>query len=216
MTIANKLPSVMELYRLENDGQEPTEAQLSEITGLARGQIRRCRLLLNLPPKYKRVLEEELAKPKNIQALSEDFFIEMERALKTVQTRVPGAIASVNDARDALILKTRSKINKNITDFRKLSKIATSVDNLDIPLTTARGAIKRILNPGNKVSISDTYSKQFEGVYDQRKLALNINSVRNFVSSLPDEDVEEYLSEEMIEDLRGLHKALGGLLKRLT
>jgi hypothetical protein len=216
MTIANKLPSVIELYRIQNQGSEPTEAELSEITGLARGQIRRCRLLLNLPSKYRSILEEELAKPKSLQTLSEDFFIEMERALKTVQSRVPGAVINVDTARDALILKTRTKINKNITDFRKLSKIATSISNLDVPVTTARSAIRKIVDPANKVSISDVYSKQFEVGYDQRKIALNINSIRNFVDSIPEDEEEDWLSEDVIKDLKDLHRRLGGLLRRLS
>ena len=215
LTIANKLPSVVKLFQEKNGGNEPTEIELSALTGLARGQIRRCRLLLNLPPRYRRILEEELAKPKNVQSLSEDFFIEMERALKTVQARVPGAIANVNDARDALIVKTRTKVNKNITDFRKLSKIATSVDNLEVPITTARSAIRKIVAQDNKISISDVYSKQFEVGYDQRKIALNINSIQNFINSIPEDEEEDLLSDEIIDDLRALHKSLGGLLKRL-
>jgi hypothetical protein len=139
----------------------------------------------------------------------------MERALKTVQARVPGAIANVNDARDALIVKTRTKVNKNITDFRKLSKIATSVDNLEVPITTARSAIRKIVAQDNKISISDVYSKQFEVGYDQRKIALNINSIQNFINSIPEDEEEDLLSDEIIDDLRALHKSLGGLLKRL-
>ena len=89
LTIARKLPDVIELFHRENKGREPTEAELSELTGLTRGQIRRCRFLLDLPNKYRELLEKELALPKQIQGLSEDFFIEMERALKTVSNRVP-------------------------------------------------------------------------------------------------------------------------------
>lgn len=215
LTIANKLPSVVELFKTQNEGREPKEAELSEITGLARGQIRRCRLLLDLPPKYRKILEEELAKPKHLQSLSEDFFIEMERALKTVRARVSGAIENLNSSRDALIMKTRAKINKNITDFRKLSKIATSIDNLGVPVATARAAIRRIVDPNNKVSISDVYSKQFEVGYDQRKISLNINSIQNFVTSIGPTEVDDWVPDELMEELRTLHKTIGGLLRRL-
>ena len=42
LTIAKKLPIVIERFA-EEKGGEPNEIELSEITGLTRGQIRRCR-----------------------------------------------------------------------------------------------------------------------------------------------------------------------------
>src|ERR1041384_38610 len=60
LTIARKLPNVIELFQAEND-RDPTEIELSELTGLTRGQIRRCKFLLDLPDKYRRLLEKELA-----------------------------------------------------------------------------------------------------------------------------------------------------------
>jgi ParB family transcriptional regulator, chromosome partitioning protein len=102
LTIAKKIPDVISLFKTER-GAEPNEIELSEVTGLTRGQIRRCRFLLDLPTKYRRQLEQELVLPKSLQKLSEDFFIEMERALKTVHSRVPAAVPDLNDARDALI-----------------------------------------------------------------------------------------------------------------
>ncbi len=81
-TIANKLPMVIDLFRKERN-KEPSEAELAEETGLTRGQVRRCRLLLSLPKEHRQMLIDELELPKSQQKLSEDFFIEMERALKT-------------------------------------------------------------------------------------------------------------------------------------
>ena len=85
LTIANKLPAIVDLFRSQNADSEPNEQELSDLTGLTRGQVRRCRFLLDLPASYRKELEGELLKPKSLQILSEDFFIEMERALKTVK-----------------------------------------------------------------------------------------------------------------------------------
>jgi ParB family transcriptional regulator, chromosome partitioning protein len=109
LTIARKLPDVMSLFEKENRGREPTEIELSELTGLTRGQIRRCRFLLDLPDKYRAMLEKELSLPKQFQKLSEDFFIEMERALKTVSHRLPDAVEDIDKARDAIINKFRNE-----------------------------------------------------------------------------------------------------------
>ena len=76
-TIANKLTSIIEMLENKN-GYIPTEAQLNEETGLTRSTIRRCKLIIELPNKYKDIIVEELHKPKAKQKLTEDFFIEME------------------------------------------------------------------------------------------------------------------------------------------
>jgi ParB family chromosome partitioning protein len=150
LTIARKIPDINEMFAKKNRGRKPTEIELSELTGLTRGQIRRCNYLVDLPRKYRELLEEELALPKNLQKLSEDFFIEMERALKAVYNRIPSAIDDMDDARDALITKFRRKIIKNITDFRKVSKIATSIGNLGIKEVKARAALRMIFDIRSK------------------------------------------------------------------
>ena len=98
-TIASKLNRIIDLFNAET-GSDPTEKDLSEATGLTRGQIRRCRLLLNLPERFKEMLLNELDLPKVQQKLSEDFFIEMERSLKTITKRIPAYEENLDDIRD--------------------------------------------------------------------------------------------------------------------
>src|SRR5712692_498059 len=91
LTIALKLPRVIKL--LSSDlGREPNERELSDKTGLSRGAIRRCRYLIELPEEYQDEILKELNKPKSQQKLTEDLFIEMERALKTVERAMPTVI----------------------------------------------------------------------------------------------------------------------------
>jgi ParB family chromosome partitioning protein len=210
-TIARKLPDVIALFEKEHN-REPTEIELSELTGLSRGQIRRCRFLLDLPEKYRLLLEEELALPKQLQKLSEDFFIEMERALKTVRHRIPAAIASLNGARDALIKKFRSKTIKNITDFRKVSKIATSVTNIGIKEPQARSALKKIFDPSNKTSIADVFSEHFEMRYDERKVILSVDSINEYLEFAIEDD-PEIIGSELREKLKRLKKVVDRLLR---
>jgi ParB family transcriptional regulator, chromosome partitioning protein len=180
LTIAKKLPDVIELFRTEND-RDPTEAELSEITGLTRGQIRRCRFLVDLPLQFRRLLEQELELPKHQQKLSEDFFIEMERALKTVQKRVPSAVHNVNSVRFALIRKFRDGAIKNVTDFRKLSKIATSIKNLGVKESKAREAISEIVDAKTPTGITEIYAEKFELRYDERKITQSVESISEYL-----------------------------------
>lgn len=211
LTIANKLPDVIERFEGEN-GHKPNEIELSELTGLTRGQIRRCQFLLELPAKYKSELLEELAKPKPKQQLSEDFFIEMEKALKTIQSRVPEAIPDIDSARDALIVKFRANVINNITDFRKLSKIATSIENLGVKQADARGAIRNILSTKNELSIDQVYAEHFELKYDERKVVLSIRSITDFLATSAEED-DAPLSSEVVKSLKALRDLIDKILE---
>ena len=148
-TIASKLTRIIELYESEH-GYEPNEVRLSEETGLTRGQIRRCRLLLELPDRFKDMLLRELELPKLQQKLSEDLFIEMERSLKTVTNRLPGYSDRLDDIRDALVDKFRSGLIPAVTDFRQLSKIATAVENIGLHRETAVKFARHRLRSGQR------------------------------------------------------------------
>lgn len=211
LTIARKLPDVISLFEKDNE-RDPTEIELSELTGLTRGQICRCRFLLDLPTKYRKLLERELNLPKQLQTLSEDFFIEMERALKTVQTRIPGAIDNLNAARDALIKKFREGTIRNITDFRMISKIATSINNIGVKETKARAALRGIFDPDSKTGIEEVFAEQFEMRYDERKAILSVDSIYEFLEFSLGEEAEE-ISEELRSKLTRLRRVIDRLLR---
>jgi len=197
LTIARKLPDISELFAKRNSGRKPTEAELSELTGLTRGQIRRCNYLVELPTDYREVLEKELALPKNLQKLSEDFFIEMERALKTVSNRVPSALPDIDRARDALIKKFRNGTIKNITDFRKVSKIATSIGNVGVKEAQARAALKAIFDGSNRKGIAELFAEQFEMRYDERKVLLSVDSIYEYLEASYSDSSNVILSEKL-------------------
>jgi len=212
LTIAHKLPDVISLFEKENKGRTPTESELNELTGLTRGQIRRCSYLLKLPTKYRVLLEKELALPKQMQKLSEDFFIEMERALKTVQHRLPTAIEDIDKARDALIGKFRKEIIGNITDFRMLSKIATSIKNLGIKEAKAEKALSEIFNPKSRTSIAEVFEEQFEMRYDERKVLISVDSIYEYLEQSLEGDSDVQVSKELRDKLSRLRGVIGRLL----
>lgn len=211
LTIANKLPDVISLFGEEN-GHEPTEQDLSEITGLTRGQIRRCRYLLDLPKRYKEILKEELSLPKHLQKLSEDFFIEMERSLRTVQNRVPSAVSDLDSARNALMKKFRDGTIGNITDFRKLSKIATSINNLGIKEASARAAISEILDPRRRTGIEEVFAEHFEMRYDERKIVLSIDSIYEYLEVTIQKEGLGALRKDLKARLLRLKKLIDSIL----
>ncbi len=144
LTIALKLPKITELLE-EELGTPPTEIELSSKTGMSRSVIRRCRLLTDLPNEYQDLLLEELKKPKSKQILSADFFIEMEKSLKTVMRAMPDVVKDKDKARKVFLKKYKDKVIDNIVDFRKVAKIARA-KTVEADPEAAKEAIRKLVS----------------------------------------------------------------------
>ena len=210
-TIASKLLRVIELFTSEH-GSEPNEIQLSEETGLTRGQIRRCRLLLNLPEKFKKLLLKELELPKSHQKISEDLFIEMERSLKTITNHLPEYEDRLDEIRDTLVNKFREGTIKAVTDFRQLSKIATAVNNLGIAQAAAKRSIDKIFDAQDMIGIREAYEETVAFGYDEQKASRRIQSLTEFLDGIIGTDQEENLDAVFLVEVRELYKRLKKLL----
>jgi ParB/RepB/Spo0J family partition protein len=210
-TIASKLERVIDLFQGEN-GYSPNERQISELTGLTIGAIRRCQLLISLPDRYKKLLMEELEKPKSQQKISEDFFIEMERALKAVTRRLPKYVDDLDQVRDTLIAKFRGGTIKAITDFRQLSKIATAIETLGVAQRTAQRALDKVFDKDNRFGIQEAYSQTVEFEYFERKASKDVIHLTTFLDSvLADERVDE-LEDEILQELKVLAERISKVI----
>lgn len=211
-TIASKLERVIELYQATS-GDYPNEIILSEMTGLTRGAIRRCQLLINLPVRFKDLLLRELEKPKLQQKLSEDFFIEMEKSLKTVVKRIPEYEIRIDEVRDALVEKfSRGQISA-VTDFRQLSKIATAIDNLDVKRGQTKNIIDKIFDPSNGMSIREAYEQSVAFEYEERKYFRYVEDIDFFLVEVLKENKVEELDGDLVLGLRRLRDTLDKLLE---
>jgi len=211
-TIASKLQRVIELYEIEND-ELPNEIKLSELTGLTRGAIRRCQLLIDLPERFKTLLRSELEKPKSNQRLSEDFFIEMEKSLKTVVRRLPDYEPAIDSIRDTLVKKFREGTISAVTDFRQLGKIATAVDTLGMLQSTASRALDKVFDPSKNTSIRDAYESTVAFGYVEQKASRLVSSLTEFVDEMVDDERQGDLDTELVAGLRALRDRLNELLE---
>jgi ParB family chromosome partitioning protein len=207
ITQAMKLPKVIELMTGELS-REPKEKEISNRTGLLISQIRRCKLLIDLPQTYKEELLSELMRPKNQQKVSEDFFIEMERALKTVSRVMPDALDDINAARDALIDKYRKGTIKDLTDLRLIPKIAKAEAVLADP-GIAKASLKRLFK-FNGYSAESAFGDSVAGAYTDRDLARKVGGLIDQLEGLAKEDVDENL----IGELKRLRSVISDLLRR--
>jgi ParB/RepB/Spo0J family partition protein len=207
LTMALKLPRVIDLYK-ENNGIEPNEAQLSEQTSLSRSIIRRCRLLMNLPPHHIDLLRAELKKPKNEQRISEDFYIEMERALTTVSRSMPDLIpdgVEREHVRQSLLEKYQNKIIKNLIDLRKIARMArASKVNADASL--AQKELEKLFKRPT-YTIEQAYERSVSEAYLERNIK---NSIESLIDELND------IGQDSIDDaLMGLLENLAEIVRRI-
>jgi ParB family chromosome partitioning protein len=194
LTISLKLPQVIALLKKERI-KEPTEADLSSKTGLARGTIRRCKLLMELPKKYKSMLLDELKKPKARQRLSEDFFIEMEKAIKTVSRAMPDAIPDKDVAREVLLNKYQEGVIGNIVDFRMVAKIARA-EKVGADPTQAKRAIERLISDG-AYSIERAFNDTVSEIYAERDIVSRIDLLITRLDEVADEAIDDDVREKL-------------------
>jgi ParB family transcriptional regulator, chromosome partitioning protein len=207
LTIALKLPQVIKLLQQEKDRQ-PTEAEISNATGLTRSIIRRSKLLMDLPSYYKDKLLDELKRPKAKQQLSEDFFIEMEKALKTVKRAMPGIVEDVNGTRDILLEKYESGVIKSIIDFRKVAKIARA-GNVGADTKKAETALRKLFTL-KSYSIDRAFEETVSGAYAERDIVSRIEALLARLEEAPDDAIDDDVREklgELVERAQALLEA---------
>lgn len=206
-TIANKIERVIKLITRKK-GSEPTEDEISAETGMTRGVIRRCKLIIALPQRFKDLIKLELEKPKREQIFSEDFFLEMEQSIRAVERNYPTLIRNIDTVRDVLIKKYVDKTINNVTDFRKLTKIATANKNLKFSISKTENAIRTIFSD-NKIGIIEMYKDTVEDLYEDKFISNNAN---NFLSKLEILTNENQLDEDLKRTLLKIRDHINKLL----
>jgi len=207
LTIALKLPSVLTMLD-EKLGRAPNEREISEHTGLSRTLIRRCRLLMDLPQRYKDEILEELHKPKAQQKITEDFFIEMERALKTVERAIPETIDNKERVRRTLIDKFKEGVIKSRINFRLLAKIARS-EKVHISRDRAKSELNKIFNPDD-YSIEQSYDAFFAPSYRERDISTSISGL---LTQLQNSEAEDF-DEVVLTKLKALASAINQIIEQ--
>jgi ParB/RepB/Spo0J family partition protein len=205
LTIAMKIPRVVSL--LENDlKRKPTEREISDQTGLKRSVIRRSRLLTELPDKYKDQMLDELKKPKSEQKLTEDLFIEMERALKTVERALPDVIDNKDRVRRVLISKYESGVIANRVHFRNVAKIARA-ERVSVSTRAATHALKKLFT-SNNYSIDEAFQDSVSEAYSERDVQTSARGLLSQLDSLSSSSINKDLKQTLERLYRRLREIL--------
>lgn len=196
LTIAMKLTKIIDLLKART-GKAPTESQIKEHTGLNRTQIRRSKYLLELPEQYRAMILTELHKPKAKQKLSEDFFIEMEKSLRTVAKHMPDVIPNKDAVRQTLLKKYERDVIRNLVDLRDISKIARAED-VGSDVEAARRALKRLFQD-NTFSIKQAYETSVSEDYAERDILGRIQGLITRLHDFPRQDIDDDVREQLRE-----------------
>jgi ParB/RepB/Spo0J family partition protein len=206
LTIALKLPTVIELLR-DDLGRAPNESELAAKTGLLRSVIRRCRLLMDLPQHHQQQLLGELRKPKAKQIVSEDLYIEIERALKTMFRAMPDMSMSKEVARNALVSKYKSKVIENVVEIRKLAKIARS-PKVGIETAVAQSALERVITEP-RYPIAAAWSHSIAEAYVEQDVVGRIERLLERLEELDPADIDDDVRGRLRELVERVSAILG-------
>lgn len=209
LTISMKLPTVIGLLK-DRSGRDPTEREISSETGLNLAVVRRCKLLMALPDKHKQTILKELQKPKSEQKLTEDFFIEMERSLTTVQRAMPALVNELGKERmrEILITKYKAGTISNRVDFRQIAKIARA-ERVSADTIQATKSLKKLFSD-NDYSIEDAYESSVAYAYDERDILTRVKGLTAQLSQFDSESIDEDIEEALEELQKIITNVLGG------
>jgi ParB family chromosome partitioning protein len=206
LTIALKLPRVIGLL-VAFLGRDPTEKDISEQTGLNRSVIRRCKLLIELPQEYKDQILTELNKPRAQQKLTEDFFIEMEKALRTVERALPAVIQDKDSVRRTLIRKFKSGVIDNRVHFRDIAKIARA-EKVGCDAQAASAQLSRLFQD-NSYTIQEAFLNSVGEAYRERDVGTRVISLLNLLEGLHPEEIDDELKNKLQQLENRLDAILG-------
>lgn len=148
---AFKLRELEQLYR-DVEGTTPTEAQLSQLASMSRGEVRRLKNLLQLPQRYIDELMSEAEKPRPDQTLTVDHVLEASRGAQALRKKGVIDEKTEEDLRDAIVQKYRTGVIKNTVEPRQLSRIGRAVERKEISEREAASLTSRLINdPGYSI-----------------------------------------------------------------
>lgn len=205
---AIKLGDVIRLIRKET-GHDPTTTQLASLTGLKPGAVRRLLDLLALPEEHKNIILEELRKPQSEQRLTEDFFFELRKAVKTIHRYEADFFEEVPEKvfANSLIEKYKEHKIPSIVQFRAVSRIARG-QRAGVSRRRVRRALTRLaLDPD--YTIEKAYESSVEHPLWEQDLSKRIVALRLKIEELGGED----LSDDIVQQLTQLAAVISRYLK---
>ena len=207
LPMAYKLQDIKEM--LEADGKPTLTKSLAGITGLATTTVKRAMELLELPKKYQEVLLKEAQKPRDKQEVTADLFIEINKAYRVVERYVPEVVAEIPKRQfvDSMFKKYKDGTEKNVVNYRKISKIARA-ENTGMEASDVAPILVELVRRRD-YKIDDAYADTVSTAYKTRDLASKTISL---LDTLREYRSGKSFSPELKQRLNLLRKEIDRLL----
>ena len=206
------LPTAMKLEELremleEEEGRPVTERELAALTGMSRGAVRRCNLIMEIPKRHRDEILRELNKPEPERRITTDLFIECQRAVRTIDTYLPDLSWMKTALRNSLISKYKRSVVVNVVHMRMVAKIARATQK-GVPKRTVERALADLIDDPS-LDIETAYAR-VAWAYDIRVITTQVKSLRNLIDSLGTKS--DKLDAATRSDLKALATKIRALL----
>lgn len=204
---ALKLRQLEKLY-IDAEGRTPTEGQLAQLASLSRGEVRRLKNILSLPDKYLAIITAEQDRPRSEQTLTVDHLLEVTRGARALMNQDVIEEADKERLEVALIEKFQAGALTSTVEPRLLSRMARAVERDDVPATTVRKSIDRLISDP-AFTVRDAFAATVERAEQEHNLDLASRRLIDNVSALAG---SEDLSPDVANTLRQLRDLLDAIL----
>jgi len=215
MPTALKLKTVIE----DENFKEKSSKEIGKLTGLSVTTVNRCIELLELDEKYQKMILDyyRQGQPAGFR-FSEDFFLEMNRALNSIkkfQRKLYDEYARTG-LTDRFVEKRKDNVIKDVIEFRMVKDVVTATKK-GASEESVRNSLRRLLDETG-FSIQAAYEEVAEPVIKARNIE---DLCKKLIKQL--ESTEEYMSDfskrkdfaELLETLqRTLQKSLSKIKTR--
>ncbi|GGL45818.1 hypothetical protein GCM10012283_30570 [Phycicoccus endophyticus] len=210
------LPTAYKLRDLEamfqaQEGRFPTEAELAELASITRGEVRRLKKLLGLPPEYRDELMAELEKPRSEQALTVDHVLEATRGAESLAKRGVVNEKEEERLRRAVVDKFRNRTLHSTVEPRKLARIARAVERQEISKGTARRVVERIVS-SPEYTIDDAFRDSAAQADAEHAVEVLLDRVSSNLRQYRESGAQ--ISEDLAEKLAAISRLIDELLER--
>lgn len=209
------LPTAKKLQQLEeiffsDEGRLPNEPELAQLASMTRGEVRRLKNMLALPPAYIEELMGEAEKPRSAQTLTVDHVLEATRgALALVKRGVLDGGAG-EALTDAIIQKYRSGVIKNTVEPRQLARMARAVERQEMSPASARRVVSRLIED-RSYSVEKAFQDSVARVDAEHGLEQLADRLRARLEDVANE--EQPIGERLEQSLNSLMTILHSLLR---
>ena len=143
------MPTALSLRILMNELKVSDDSKLAELTKLSEPNVKRCKILLDFPQKYQRMM----LNPDPDRRLKANLFIEMYPVLnfyETLGVRARGG-KTRSELTDLFVDKYREGLIPSVTHFRKILEAKDLLEDTDRWDEVVRAATQFVTNPKSKI-----------------------------------------------------------------